>query len=69
MYLYSFRLEHPSDPYPVEIEIGFKTDDDWFNNEYIKYITNIEELEELNKVLNGGDFKSLVEEIYNDIVQ
>jgi len=69
MYLYSFGLEHPSDPYPVEIEIGFKTDDDWFNNEYIKYITNIEELEELNKVLNGGDFKSLVEEIYNDIVQ
>lgn len=65
IYLYSFGLEHPSDPYPVEIEIGFKTDDDWFNNEYI---TNIEELEKLNKILKGGDFKSLIEEIYNDIV-
>ena len=49
----------------MEIEIGFKTDDDWLNNEYIR---NIEELEDLNKVLTGGDFKSLVEEIYNDIV-
>lgn len=65
IYLYSFGLEHPSDPYPMEIEIGFKTDDDWLNNEYIR---NIEELEDLNKVLTGGDFKSLVEEIYNDIV-
>lgn len=65
IYLYSFGLEHPSDPYPTEIEIGFKLDDNLLNNEYIR---NIEELEDLNKVLTGGDFKSLVEKIYNDIV-
>lgn len=66
MYLYSLGLKDPSNPYPTEIEVEYRTKDK--NGLRRDYIRDAGYLAVLSKYAEGGDFKSLVEEIYNDIV-
>lgn len=66
MYLYSLGLKHPSDPYPNEIEFVYKTKDK--NGTRRDYVKDEDDLVLLSRFTEGGDFKALIEEIYNDIV-
>ena len=65
MYLYSISAKNTSDLFPEEIEFEYRTKDgDSLRHEYIMAES---ELEVLSKYAEG-DFNSLLEKIYTDIV-
>jgi hypothetical protein len=66
MYLYSIGLQHPSEPYPMEIEFEYRTKDKVGTR---RDIIKDEEYLHLKRLFaEGGDFQSLIENIYNDIM-
>ena len=64
MYLYSIGVQ---EKYPTQIEFQFRTKDR--NGIRRDHIRNEHELILLSRFAGGEDFKSLIEEIYNDITQ
>ena len=65
MYLYSIEAENTYELFPEEIEFEYRTKDgDGLRR---KYVRDESELEMLSKYAEG-DFNSLIEKIYNDIV-
>ena len=66
MYLYSIGLKDRSNPHPMEIEFEYRTKDKGGTRRDI--IKNEDDLQLKRTFAEGGDFQSLIENIYNDIM-